>query len=347
MSLKENKYIILHIVGGIIFLILPLLIYPHPPGENNFLSTPPSIRDFITNVLLLVFFYLNFYYLIPQFYFREKFISYGLFIMISFLIIILVPSLVTGFVPWQNPAPVDSFNSLTPPLQSANNFLMIISQHVFLFISVILFSVLLRTRDRLLLTEKAKYKAELTSLKNQINPHFLFNTINSIYAFAIKDKSHKTADSILKLSGLMRYVVSETGNQYVSLEKEIDYIKDYVALQELRIDKKIKFSFKVTGQALGKSIAPLILIPFIENAFKYGVNPDADSLVDIQIKIAEEELQLLVVNNKVRLHIKPYEKTETGIANTKSRLDLLYSSKHVLEITESEKQFKVALTIFF
>ncbi|MBT30583.1 MAG: hypothetical protein CMO01_13065 [Thalassobius sp.] len=347
MGLKKHKYIILNIVGGIVFLILPLVIYPHPPGESNFLSTLPSIRDFIANALLLLVFYLNYYYLIPRFYFREKFIAYGCYILLSFLLITLVPSLVTGFVPWQGPAPIDSFNNPNPPASPISNFLMIISQHTFLFISVILFSVLLRTRDRLLLTEKAKYQAELTSLKNQINPHFLFNTINSIYAFAIKDKSHKTANSILKLSGLMRYVVSETGNQYVSLEKEIDYIKDYVALQELRLDKKIKFSFKVTGQSVGKSIAPLILIPFIENAFKYGVNPDADSMIDIEIKIAEEELQLLVVNNKVRLNIKPYEKTETGLANTKSRLDLLYSSKHILDITESEKQFKVALTIFF
>lgn len=194
-------------------------------------------------------------------------------------------------------------------------------------------------------TEEAKHKAELIALKGQINPHFLFNTLNGLYGLAVRDKSTSTATGILKLSGMMRYVVSETGNGFVSLEKELSYINDYIELQKLRLDKRIRLSYKVTGMINKQQLAPLTLMPFIENAFKHGVNPDDDSNINILIELDEREIRLTVENNKVKVALAPHEKSGKGIENTKSRLNLLYPSRHFLIIDEDEKTFRVQLTI--
>lgn len=220
-----------------------------------------------------------------------------------------------------------------------------IKHHIYLFAAVVLFSVLLKVRIRLLETEQAKHKAEVVSLKDQINPHFLFNTLNGLYALAVRDKSTATATGILKLSGLMRYVVTETGNGFVSMEKEIAYINDYIELQKLRLDKRIQLSYKVFGSIENQQIAPLMLIPFIENAFKHGVNPDEDSNINIMFEVTTSEIKLVVENNKVRVALSPHEKSGKGIENTKSRLKLLYPSRHFLILSEDEKHFRVQLTI--
>ncbi len=132
---------------------------------------------------------------------------------------------------------------------------------------------------------------------------------------------------------------------HVDLEKEISYINDYIELQKLRLDKRVQLAFEVVGSTEGKRIAPLILVPFIENAFKYGVNPDEDSNIKIRIEIVYGELTLHVVNNKVKVSMSPFEKSGKGIENTKLRLKLLYPSQYFLDISEDEKIFRVHLII--
>ncbi|WP_200978668.1 sensor histidine kinase [Echinicola sp. 20G] len=229
--------------------------------------------------------------------------------------------------------------------QNLTTFLTMVSHNILLLVSVILFSILLKTSDRLLTTEKAKHDAELGSLRNQIKPHFLFNTLNSIYAMAVRDKSSGTASSILKLSGLMRYVVSETGRQYVPLEKELAYLNDYVELQKIRLDKKVKFYYAVQGSPIGYKIAPLLLIPFIENAFKHGVNPDEDSQINISINVMDKTLDLIVENNKVKVLLDEHETSGRGILNAKERLSLLYPKKHLLTLNEDEYLYRVHLNL--
>jgi hypothetical protein len=346
---NRNLQIPLHIIGCIVFLALPLIFAPHPPDEIDFIYSKPTLRDFITNGLLLLFFYLNFYLLIPELYFRKRYVIYGICICVSLVVICLLPSLSLGHIPWQShPSPVIPFNTPQPPaLAKPPNFSFLeeIKHHIYLFASVVLFSILLRTRSRLFQTEQERHQAELNSLKAQINPHFLFNTLNSIYAFAIREKAPLTATSILKISGMMRYVVTETGNGYISLDKEISYINDYVELQRLRLDKRIELSYTVNGNSSDPVIAPLVLIPFIENAFKHGVNPDQNSHINITIEIQESELKLIVENNKVNAFIESHMKSGKGIENTKSRLELLYPGKHLLILSEDEKHFRVQLII--
>ena len=340
--MSSRKYLWWHIGGCIIFLILPIFLFPHPPEEKDFIFSRPTQRDFIGNALMLLIFYLNFFVFIPQFYFKKKYIIYSLFITAGFFIITLLPSFATGRNPFvYNPPTGDS----TPPVPHGSSFVEEVRHHIFLYAVVILFSILLRVRGRLYNTEMARNHAELLSLKAQINPHFLFNTMNNIYAMAVREKAAATASSILKLSGMMRYVVTETSNGYVSLEKEVSYINDYIDLQKMRLDKRVQLSYRVTGTLTNQSLAPLLLIPFIENAFKHGVNPDEESSINIQIGIEEQSLKLTVENNKVKVALDPHMKSGHGIENTKSRLQLLYPSRHFLILSEDEEHFRVQLTI--
>jgi len=219
-----------------------------------------------------------------------------------------------------------------------------INHNFFLFFAVFFFSLLLRIALQWRQAQKEKLDAELSYLKAQINPHFLFNTLNSIYSLAI-DKSDNTAPAVAKLSGMMRYVITDTAKEFVPLEKEIAYIKNYIELQRIRFGETIHLFFDVNGNPSGKQIAPLLLIPFIENAFKYGVNAEENSTIRIHIFIDENKLNMEVQNNKVNVQMKHEDKTGTGIANTQSRLQLLYPARHFLKITDIEKEFLVSLTL--
>jgi LytS/YehU family sensor histidine kinase len=214
----------------------------------------------------------------------------------------------------------------------------------FLVFAVLFFSLLLRIASQWRRSEKEKLNAELSYLKAQINPHFLFNTLNSIYALAI-EKSDNTATAVAKLSGMMRYVISDAAKRFVPLDKELAYIKDYIELQRIRFGDTIQLYFDINGTANGKQIAPLILISFIENAFKYGVNAEEDSVIGIHMNIEENKLNMRVYNHKVNVQMAHEGKTGTGIANTKTRLDLLYPARHLLTISENEKEFSVSLTL--
>ena len=217
-------------------------------------------------------------------------------------------------------------------------------RHIGLFFTAVFFSFLLRTREHLSQVKEDKLNAALSSLKSQINPHFLFNTLNSIYALSVK-KDDSTPDAIINLSGLMRYVISDADNNRIALQKEIDYINNYIELQKERLGNTAIIRFESSGETGGKEIAPLILITYIENAFKYGVNPDADeSLVEVTIHITGSTLNLFVFNNKVPLP-KHIESTGIGISNTAERLNLLYPDKYNLLIKEDKVTYSVNLSI--
>jgi len=336
-----------HIAGCLAFLLLPLFLFPHPPEEVGFLFSKPTLRDIISNAFTLTFFYLNYYLLIPRLYFQKRFVIYALCIVAGFVFITLAPSLLTGHNPLDPPhvvydAPKNTTHFIPPP-PKGTWFIMEVKHHIFLFAAVILFSILLRLRQRLFRAQEDRLNAELSSLKAQINPHFLFNTLNSIYALAVK-KDDKTADAVINLSELMRYIIKDAHNNKVALEKELNYISNYVDLQRSRLGNTARIHFDTIGNPAGKEIAPLILITFIENAFKYGINPDEDSEVSIQIKISATDLLLEVYNKKVKIRNNNHS-TGVGIENTEERLQLLYPSKHSLVIKDNNSYFSVNLTI--
>lgn len=187
-----------------------------------------------------------------------------------------------------------------------------------------------------------KLHSELSYLKAQINPHFLFNTLNNIYSLSICE-SKQTPEAILKLSSIMRYVIQDAEAEKVPLEKELDYLTDYIALQQLRSNNNLKVSFTITGDVHKQVIAPLLLINFIENAFKHGVSNHVACFVHITITIIENQLTLEVYNR-----ITDADKAETnatGSNNTKRRLLLQYPDKHVLTIDEKDGIYKITLQL--
>ncbi len=234
-----------------------------------------------------------------------------------------------------------STSTLMPPPRP---FINMLSHRLLEFSGVLIFSLLLKLRERLKLIEVEKANAELAYLKAQINPHFLFNTLNSIYSLALTNSS-KTAESIVKLSDMMRYVLSESNLEEVLVSKEKEYIFNFIELQILRLSPSIKLSCSWEGDSDQLTISPLLIIPFIENAFKHGVNSEEDSEISIQIVIIKFELRLQVKNKIVTENNATLEKSGIGIVTTKRRLDLLYPEKHSLTCLETDGWYCVDLKI--
>lgn len=177
--------------------------------------------------------------------------------------------------------------------------------------------------------ENANLNAEVNFLKSQINPHFLFNTLNSIYAQA-HSRSENTEFSILKLSELLRYVLYDSGADKVELTKDIQYINNYIDLQRLRLSNRIQLEYEVTGNLHGLTIAPMLLISFIENAFKHGISYSQPGVIKVKIATEGQWLHLLVQNPVVE---KDYaEPGGLGLKNVTRRLALLYPERHQLDI---------------
>ena len=345
----KRKLLFLHITFCFLFLFMPILVSTRPPGEPFLTVTPPFIRDIIGNAFLLAFFYANYYWLIPRFYFRHQYILYILLVLGCLVVIFISPSALTGrlFTGRTGPPP-----PLKYPLadglvagDSLRSFLFEeLRHHLYLFFIAFFFSLLLRVRGRLADVKEEKLRAELSSLKAQINPHFLFNALNSIYALVVK-KDDKAPDAVIHLSGLMRYVIKDANDYKISLQKELDYIGNYIELQKSRLGATARINYVSSGNPDGNEIAPLILITYIENAFKYGVNPDERSELDIKTGIEGNCLRLFVSNRKVKLSDKTVS-TGIGMENTKDRLRLLYPEKHKLIIEESNDHYIVNLTMY-
>jgi len=199
------------------------------------------------------------------------------------------------------------------------------------------------SHQRAIIAESDKKAAELAFLKAHINPHFLFNTLNNIYSLAVTNHE-QTAASILKLSNIMRYVTESVTINFIELESEIECIIDYVDLQKLRLSNKVYLDFSITGNPQNKVIAPLILLTFIENIFKYGISNHHQSTITIKLFI-EENSMTLYCQNRIFNHDYSYDREGFGITNTKRRLEFLYPDKHSLDIQTDKGLYTVQLTL--
>jgi len=193
-----------------------------------------------------------------------------------------------------------------------------------------------------------KLAAELTFLKSQVHPHFLFNTLNNLYALTLI-KSDKTPDIVLKLSGLLDYMIYKSNDEFVPLKKELEILKSYIELEKMRYNERLELKYKIEGEVDNHRIAPLILLPFIENSFKHGASNDRmRPNIKINLKIEPDYLQLNVLNS-VPGEIKRDESVSEGIGlkNVSRRLELIYPNQHKLLIKRGENQFEVDLKIFW
>jgi hypothetical protein len=338
MKMKSRTtQILFHLVGCTVYLSLPLIFWPGEGGVSEFFSNTRPLRGYINHILFLLFFYLNYYLLVPRLYFGKKPVLFILSLLVCFFVISFLPGEMVPFGE-QGPPPPHK------PHNEGSKLFFIFGHNLVFFLGIVFFSLMLQINNRWRKAEKEKLKAELSYFKAQINPHFLFNTLNTIYSLAIQ-KADNTPEAVVKLSGMMRYVISDASHDFVPLEKEISYITDYIELQKIRFGDTVTIDYMPCDPDPVHYIAPLILIPFIENAFKFGVNPETDSLIVIMINLTGSELHLHVFNHKVSN--KPESETVggLGIANARQRLALLYPDNHRLMIDDDEDKFTVDLYI--
>ncbi|MEP7324016.1 MAG: histidine kinase, partial [Saprospiraceae bacterium] len=188
-----------------------------------------------------------------------------------------------------------------------------------------------------------KLNAEVNYLKAQINPHFLFNTLNNLYALSL-EKSDKAPQSILMLSKMMDYMLYETSESKVSLQKEIENIQNYIGLERIRQGNDAQIKYTIQGEIRNQNIVPLILLPLIENAFKHGVNQlIRKAYIDIRIEISDNQLAIFISNN----YKKAAEQTNHGIGliNLRKQLELYYPHQHEFAIKDSGLEFDVSLKL--
>lgn len=364
----NNRFtqIAIHLLSCLAFLSLPYVL-----AEDGFSKlaelpvNPHEQRNLVSYLLTIAFFYTNYYVLIPKLFFKKNYVLYGLCSLGCFLLIegtlVLInrpgkkqPAIRQGPPPSidrmppppfpggnRPPFPSDRFSESGPQRTGLPSEL---SQTFFLTLVGFLLALALRIDNRWRETEREKIHTELSYLKAQINPHFLFNTLNSIYSLAIIE-SPPTAEAIVKLSSFLRYVIQESQKNQVSLRNELEYIGQYIALQRLRLGDTAQIHFTVDGNANGKQIAPLLLISFIENAFKYGVSPEEPSAIQVSISMQDTTIRCYVANKKVRVFQPTAVASGIGLTNTKARLQLVYPDRHRLIIDDKSDSFTVDLSI--
>lgn len=335
----------------VVFMLLPYMF----TSTGSVLKLPNLVNNahdriyFFIYSMLLIFFYCNYYYLIPKVYFSKKRLLYFSIIALFLIFFLWISTYFDHpernfldfrkheFHPGKFPPP-RKMNAIPiepggPPTQYSHT--------VLIYLIGVVSSLLFAINNRLQNVEKEKMQSELSFLKAQINPHFLFNTLNSIYALAIK-KDDKTADAVVQLSELMRYIITNANDDVIALDKELNYIDNFIQLQKTRLGNTVKVHYQLNGNLHGKCITPLILISFIENAFKHGVNPNQDSEINIKINIVDDFLTLFVSNNKVE---SVQSKSGIGLQNTIERLALLYPKNHELNIDDNPEKYTVTLKI--
>lgn len=321
-----------------------LLVVPYVSTDQVFNALAPSADNkylllcLALSTVLIAIFYFNYFFLIPKYLLAKKYWSYFSFLLLAIVAVFLL----AGLMFFHSDFTLQAISRVDPAIERI--FPVIIVNALLLWLLSIVSSILWTAYNRLQQTESEKLSAQIASLKSQINPHFLFNTLNNIYATAI-DTSPGTADMIDKLSEMMRYTMKDTHQDFVLLEDEINYISNFIELQKLRLDRSVKLEYYSLDNIPALRIAPMLLIPFIENAFKHGVNSEQKSRIKIELTMDRTEFQMSVLNNKVNIQRDISEKSGLGIENTRHRLNLIYPSKHLLVINDTEKEFSVSLYI--
>ncbi|MFA6277376.1 MAG: histidine kinase [Pedobacter sp.] len=336
-------------------LVAPLLFWvvvfslPYFSGADNF---PKEFREqhlrsmLVSNLLLIIIFYVHSYLIYPI---REK--KHGLLIYIALLLVCMTIYLFTKdlFRPdfSKNPLfiPKEKNQFGPPPL------LNIMNVFPFLFTIVVSFchQLYLEKVKREKLNKEREHihlKTELDFLSSQISPHFMFNTLNTMVSMARK-KSEALESSLISLSQLMRYMLYDNNGKPIGLADEIEYLRNYIDLQLIRFEEDLKVNLQLVGPFENFVIEPMLLIPFIENAFKHGIGNIESPVIDISIILEEKERQLkmIVINNVAQIETFAEKSSGIGLNNVKRRLELLYSGKHLFYTQQKDNTFMAMLQI--
>jgi len=307
----------------------------------NFSFPFEILTDFPIAVLAV---YLNLYYLMPSFYWRRKYVGYS----IGLIMLLFLGGMAGRFFSWwiwlpmeraadaTSTEPVD-FWILARIAKDAADIIPIVAATVFIRVMRNSFN----NERKLRSIEQENFTAEMGLLKAQLNPHFFFNTLNSLYSLTL-EKSDKSPDVVLKLAELMRYVLYDASASTVLLKDEIMHLKNYLAIEQMRFAERLELSFLYSGDIDGKFIVPLLLLPFVENAFKHGIENNS-GWITIDLKVTGNLLNLKVENS---FNPKTVPKNVgIGLKNVKRRLELTYPQKHELTIEKDNLAFKIDLKI--
>lgn len=349
---SSNK-ILFHCIIWVFFILTSLIQFYESPFRIN--------NDFYVQWATgIILFYLNYFYLVPVLLLEKKYWLYFVFVFAVILLFMIIR--INYFIPDFKLARA----RMMPPSEDLKLMYkgarfrktsLVTTQPLFFkigpsffYILIITISAIIRTltefynnQQNKLIAETHRTNTELIYLRKQTNPHFLFNSLNSIYSLAHK-KSDLVPDAIVTLSELMRYMLYETDNKTVALEKEVNYIQNYIELQKLRLNNIEDIVINVHGDTRNKFIEPLLLISFVENAFKYGTDYKGAAHVKIKIFILENSLDFWI-ENTIENYVKDPENSGIGLLNIQNRLDLLYPNAHELKITQDNQFYRVHLNL--
>ena len=287
--------------------------------------------------------YIHLYLLVPKFLHQRRYVLYGVSTLAllygySAFNYLLMRSIPSAWIPFNLELYIGNLEPTYDVFEGA--FALVISY------SLKYAWMAITTKNQVLKLEKDNLQLELNALKAQVNPHFMFNTLNNIYSLAMQ-RSDKTPEMILKLSDMMRYVLYECNTDKVPIEKELQFIRDYIDLERIRHhDDKVKIDLKIDAGDEAATIEPFLLMPFIENSFKHGLNNRLENQwIRIHIDQQPNGLVMKVENSHEPAKVNGKKPGGIGIENARRRLNLLYDKKHNLNIRSDERQFTVDLKL--
>lgn len=339
---KEKTVLILaHIIGWAVFIVFPII---NEPGLVHAISMHPTL--FIaSNLFLISYFYCNLNVFVPSFLSKKKII---VFFGITFACILLY-----FIFPWIFHSFFFSEQPVKPDRPMPDNMMKRLGIYTrtthFLLVFIVSTGIKVITqwyeeKRRLKELENSKVEAELSFLKSQIHPHFLFNSLNSIYYLALS-KDDKAPKAILSLSDFLRFVTVESDKNLIPLEKEIKMLSEYLNLQSLRTSEKFDLQVEMKGDFTSSEIMPLTFIPFVENAFKYGISAHIDCFIHLSIGIEKGVLEFTIKNSIFQVQKDIVNSSGIGLENIKKRLELAYPERHTLDIKSDSEVYSVFLKI--
>ncbi len=297
------------------------------------LTDPMDVPFYIVLLEVLgdmVMVYVNIYFLLPRLFLKGRLVSY-----LSCSVILILMVVFANYLLYYDPA-YEVSNTTFIVSTVVNNVVLL-----FMAIGMKLIQLSYSSSTHIQKLKEDKLETELAYLRTQVNPHFLFNTLNNIYVMA-KKKDEFLPDTIMQLSDLLRYQLYDCDADTVPLKNEITYLKNYLKLEGLR-RQHLKIELDITGEVNSIAIRPLIILPYIENAFKYSNNGSGSDYIRLQIKEEAKDLYIEIENSKGTLHRR--DVGGIGMVNARRRLELAYPDRHELELLENEQRFLVKLKI--
>ena len=339
-GMPERYTWIIHVILWIVLLVFPYLF----TGRNGEVSYPDYLRFLTVLIGIIIVFYVNYLYLVKRFIFSRRMWQFVVVNLLLFTVVMIISHFLMEMIPPDKP--------MRPAPPGRRHILLVFMLFDFVkYLFIAALSVALKMTSKWYKTEnkrkeleKMHSEAELQNLKSQLNPHFLFNTLNNIYSL-IAINSEQAQESVHVLSKLLRYILYDSSQPFVPVEKDIDFVHNYIELMRIRLPNHAELKTDIQVSSLGVLIAPLLFISLIENAFKHGISNNKTSFIDISIVFDNEYIKCSIRNSYFPKNEADDSGSGIGIANLCRRLDLLYPNSYNFVCERDNDTFVSELTI--